>query len=103
MLVLISCMKTIAQIENVWLRLIFPLWYLGCFQFSWQTLYKISPMIAYIDLCNPMTFIMEGMRSATINSSGSLPFWICCAMILFYAMFSFVLGLYWMKKRLDCL
>ena len=103
MLIFTSCIRTMLQVENIWLRLIFPMWYLGCFQFPWQTLHTISPALAYVDLLNPMTFIMEGMRSATINSAQSLPFLLCCSMILLYATISFVVGVYWMKKRLDCL
>lgn len=103
MLIFTSCIRTMLQVENVWLRLIFPMWYLGCFQFPWQTLHQISPMLAYLDLLNPMTFIMEGMRSATINPEGSLPFDICCLMILCYASISLYVGIYWMKKRLDCI
>jgi ABC-type polysaccharide/polyol phosphate export permease len=103
MLIFTSCIRTMLQVENIWLRLIFPMWYLGCFQFPWQTLYKISPTLAYLDLLNPMTFIMEGMRSATLGTTQFLPFWLCCSMILCYATISFLLGISWMKKRLDCL
>lgn len=103
MLVFTSCIRTMLQVENVWLRLIFPMWYLGCFHFPWQTLFKISPTLAYLDLLNPMTFIMEGIRSTTISPAQSLPFAWCCCMILCYAMISFCFGVYWVKKRLDCL
>ena len=96
-------LKSMHQIDNVWLRIIFPMWYLGCFQFPWKILYEISPTWAYLDFLNPMTFIMEGGRSATIDSAGSLSFSFCCIMILFYDAISGILGIYWMKKRLDCI
>ncbi len=102
-LIFTSKLKNMQQIDNVWLRIIFPLWYLGCFQFPWKMLHEISPTLAYLDLLNPLTFIMEGGRSATIDSPGSLPFELCCCMILFYAAISCMVGIYWMKKRLDCL
>jgi len=102
-LILATTLKNMYQVDNVWLRIIFPLWYLGCWQFPWHILYKISPYLAYADLLNPMTYIMEGARSATINSATSLPFNFCCNMIILYALLAYWLGIRWMKKRLNCL
>jgi len=102
-LIFTTVLKNMHQIDNVWLRLIFPMWYLGCWQFQWKTLYNISPILAYLDFINPMTFIMEASRSATIDPVGSLPFTFCCIMILIYASINCYIGIYWMKKRLDCL
>ena len=102
-LVLSIFLKHMSQVDNIWLRILFPIWYLGCFQFPWSALYKISPMLAYLDLCNPMTYILEGGRSATINSAGSLPFAFCCIMILFFAAVSGIIGIHFMKKRLNCI
>jgi len=102
-LILTAYLKTISKNDNVWSRILFPMWYLGCFQFSWNALYKASPVLAYIDLLNPMTFIMEAGRSATIDSAGSLNFNICCIMIIFYAVCSLKIGIHFMKKRLNCI
>lgn len=102
-LIFTSVLKSMQQIDNVWLRIIFPLWYLGCFQFPWKLLYEISPTLAYLDFLNPLTFIHEAGRSATIDNAGSLPFGLSCFMILFYAGISYGVGVYWMKKRLDCI
>lgn len=102
-LIFTATLKNMQQIENVWLRIIFPMWYLGCWQFPWAKLYSISPLLAYLDLLNPMTFIMEAGRNATIDPTGTLPFSLCCIMILVYAALSCILGIYWMKKRLDCI
>ncbi len=102
-LIFATALKNMQQIDNVWLRIVFPMWYLGCWQFSWQTLYDISPALAYLDLCNPITLIIEAGRSATIGSAGSLPFIPCCIMIIIYALIAGYTGIYWMKKRLDCI
>jgi len=102
-LILATFIKSMSQVDNVWLRIFFPIWYLGCFQFPWRTLYNISPEAAYANLLNPMTLIMEAGRSATINSAGSLPFGLCCVMILLYSTISCIIGIYWMRKRLDCI
>lgn len=103
MLIFATAIQNMLQVENLWLRLIFPMWYLGCFQFPWHTLHKISPYLAYLDLCNPMTYIMEGARSATLDPINSLSFSLCCFMIICFALLSLTCGVYFMKKRLDCL
>lgn len=102
-LIFALAMKTSSQVDNVWLRLLFPMWYLGCYQFPWKILYKVSPIYAYLDLLNPITYILEGARSATIDSSGSLPFELCCIMILFFTCISGTIGIHFMKKRLNCI
>lgn len=102
-LVLSSILKNMHQIDNVWMRIVFPIWYLGCSQFPWKTLKTVSPAMAYADFLNPMTFIMEGARSATIDAQGSLNFTFCCSMILLYAAISCIVGIWCMKKRLDCI
>jgi ABC-type polysaccharide/polyol phosphate export permease len=101
-LIFTSILGSLHQIDNIWLRIIFPMWYLGCFQFPWKMLYTISPTLAYLDFLNPLTFIMEGGRSATIDSTGSLPFGISCCAIILFATISIFIGVYCMKKRLDC-
>ncbi len=102
-LVLAHFLRNMSEVDNVWLRILFPLWYLGCFQFPWKTLYKISPYGAYADLFNPMTWIMEAARSATIDPTGSLPFWTSCGIILCYAGIAGWYGIRCIQRRLDCL
>ncbi|MBX9836972.1 MAG: ABC transporter permease [Silvanigrellaceae bacterium] len=102
-LILSSFLKNMYQIENVWLRIIFPLWYLGCWQFPWHVLYTINPVLAYLDLLNPLTLIHEAGRYATIDPIHSLPFYPSCLGILVYALICGIVGIYWLKKRLDCL
>ena len=62
---------------RIWMRIMFPMWFFGCFQFSWQTLYAKSPALAYLNLLNPFTYIMEGVRAALLGQAGYLPIWIC--------------------------
>lgn len=102
-LIFATALKNMQQIDNVWLRIVFPMWYLGCWQFSWQTLYSISPTFAYINLCNPLTLIIEAGRSAALGSQGSLPFIPCCITVLIYAFLAGYAGIYCMKKRLNCI
>lgn len=90
-------------LENLWLRIIFPLWFLGGFQFSWKGLYSISPTFAYINLLNPLTYVLEGGRAAALDPALSLPYWNCLiALIGFTTLFGYF-GITNLKKRLDCL
>ena len=86
---------------KVWMRIIFPLWFFGGTQFSWQTLYGISPKLAYLDLANPMLYAVEGIRAATQGQQGNLPFWICFMMLIIYGTFFGAIGVLRLKKRLD--
>jgi ABC-type polysaccharide/polyol phosphate export permease len=102
-LFLASRIHDLFKISNMWQRIIFPLWFLAGFQFSWSNLYEISPLLAYINLLNPLTYALEGGRAAALNPALSLPYWNCvCMLLLFTGLFGY-LGVVNLKKRLDCL
>lgn len=102
-LCIIAITKTVVQIENVWGGIIFPMFCLGGFEFTWKTMHSVSPILAYLDLCNPLVFMFEGMRAATLDPALSLPFWYCAgALILFMIPMGYV-GIYLLKKRLDAI
>jgi len=98
---LASMISSMKQIGQVWTRYNFPLYFLGCSQFSWETLYNQAPILAYINLLNPVTLIMEGTRAAFLGQDGYLPFWYCTlgltGFILLYGLHALVR----LKKRLD--
>lgn len=98
-----SITKDYSDLDNMWIRIVFPMWFLGGFQFSWQTLYSISPTLAYLNLLNPLTYALEGGRAAALDPAQSLTYWNCIiALIGFTALFG-NLGIRNLKKRLDCL
>lgn len=100
-LVITAHIPTISKVRNVWARFIFPLWFLGGFQFSWEVVYKISAPIAYVLLLNPIVFVMEGCRAALLGQSGFLPWGICCVALMGYTMLSWFYMRYKMKRLLD--
>lgn len=102
-LFLASRIHDLFKIANMWQRIIFPLWFLAGFQFSWANLYEISPALAYLNLLNPLTYALEGGRAAALDPALSLPYWNCVgALICFTIVFGY-LGVSNLKKRLDCL
>lgn len=89
--------------ENVWSRVIFPMWFLGGYQFNWFTLYKQLPILAYLNLLNPLTYILEGNRVAFLGQAGYLNFWVCCVMLIFFMLIAAVCGVRKFMRRLDCI
>jgi len=95
--------KKLHGIGNIWRRVIFPLWFIGCYQFPWNTLHKISPVMAYVDLLNPIVYCMEGTRAAFLGQEGSINFWYSVAALCVFCMIAGYFGIKNMKQRLDCL
>jgi ABC-type polysaccharide/polyol phosphate export permease len=91
----------IGKIGNIWVRVIFPLWYLGGFQFSWYNTHQAIPALAYVMLVNPITYVMEATRAAILGQNGYMDFWICCAILCAATGCIGWLAYKNLKKRLD--
>ena len=96
-----SHVKNLLTIEHVWMRFVFPLWFLGGFQFTWVMLKQLSVWLAYIDLLNPMIYIMEGNRAAMLGQQNYISFWICISFIVACTALCSYNGIKRLKKRLD--
>jgi ABC-2 type transport system permease protein len=96
-----SHVHNMTKIGNVWMRFVYPIWFLGCFQFSWAVLADKWPYLAWFNLINPMTYIMEGMRSAILGQANYLNFWLCVGMLCVFIVFCSWAGIRALKKRLD--
>ncbi len=97
-----SIIPKMSLMENVWMRVIFPLWFLGGFQFSWFMLFKLAPAVGYLDLLNPIIYVMEAMRVAMLGPQDNLPFWLCILMLTLFSIACALTGIKRLKKRLDC-
>jgi ABC-type polysaccharide/polyol phosphate export permease len=84
-------------------RIMFPLWFLGGFQFPWKMLYGVAPKIAVTSLCNPMIYIMDGMRATMLPTEQYLPFWNCMGMVIFFSVVCGYFGIRKLRQRLDCI
>lgn len=91
----------LSKMESVWTRFIFPLWFMGGFQFSWESIYHLSKPLSYVLLCNPILFIMEGMRAALLGQEGCLPWEICCIVLSMFTLLCWFYARYKMKRLLD--
>ena len=96
-----SMIDNMSQLSNIWSRFVFPMWFMGGFQFYWMSLYRVNSLVAYIDLCNPMIYITESMRIAMLGQADYLNFWLCLGMIAVFSVITFSVGLWNLKKQLD--
>ncbi len=101
-LFLASLIKDMSKIRGIWMRVMFPLWFLGGFQFTWQVLYAKAPLFAYAVLLNPFLYAMEGMRAAVMGQAGSLPLPICFATTVGFTFLCGYVAVSRIMKRLDC-
>jgi hypothetical protein len=67
---------------NVWPRFLSPLFAFGCALYPWRTVEEHSPFFAQVLLYNPMTYCVEGLRSACLGGSAFLPI-ARCMQVLF--------------------
>jgi ABC-2 type transport system permease protein len=100
-LMLSAFIPSMDKFDILWMRIIFPLWFLGGFQFSWASVHTTVPWFSYVMLLNPVTYTTEGMRAALLGQEGNLPFWLCSTvlvgMLVVVSLWAYVA----FKKRLD--
>lgn len=100
-LILVAITPNMDSIENVITRIVFPLWFFGCFQFTWGVLNKVSPVLSYINLLNPYTYASECVR-VIFNQGSELPFWLSIMAMLFIGIVLGFVSIKILKRRLDC-
>ena len=98
---MISLIKSMHTMENTFMRIMYPLWFLGGFQFSWTAMHSFSPALGYVLLLDPYIYAMEGMRGAILGQSGFLPFWLCMPLLFGFTLLFGWWGIVRLKKRLD--
>ena len=100
---LASMTKSMEHINNIWMRIVFPLWWVGGYQFSWATMSKMSPWLGRFDLLNPLVYAFEGVRGAVLGQAGYIDFWYCAGALILGSIITGYIGTKKMMKRLDCL
>ena len=102
-LIITAFTKSLDTMNNAWLRVVFPLWYLGGSTYPWIKMNSVAPLLGKILLANPLMLVLEGTRAAALNPATSLPFWSCIGGIIFYIILMGYIGTTQLMKRLDCL
>lgn len=99
--VLASYIPNIDKLGLIWCRVIFPLWFLGGFQFSWTATHSVSPILSYIMLLNPVIYATEGVRATLIGQEECLPYWLCFIIITGICFITGWWAIKALKRRLD--
>jgi ABC-2 type transport system permease protein len=99
--VLAAYLSSLDKLSMAWCRVIFPLWFLGGFQFSWMTTHATAPMLAYVMLLNPVIYATEGIRAVMLGQDGYLSFWLCFIVMVAVLAIAGAWAFVAMKKRLD--
>lgn len=98
-----ACCDTVGSIQNLWMRMVFPLWWVGGYGFIWKTFYSVSPAGACIGLLNPLVYGYEGLRGAVLGQAGYINFWYCAGALILASIMVGYIGTRRMMARLDCL
>lgn len=99
---LASMIRGMGGIAGIFMRVINPLFMFGAYFYPWTSSLKLSPLIGYLSLLNPMVYVMEGMRAAALGQAGYLPYWICFIVLWGFIFACGFHATYRLKRRLDC-
>ena len=100
-LFVVSTIQNIHHLGKVGIRYLFPMWFFSGANYSWHTVFKLSPIFAYITLANPLLYAMEGIHAAVLGQAGYLNYWLCVLMLIMFTIVFGFLGIWKLKKRLD--
>ncbi len=98
-----SILRRLEYFDNVWIRIMLPLWMTGCHMFPWKIAYTFSPWLGYALLLNPLTACLEGFRGALLGYDNTLPFWFSVTVLVVATLLFGTIAIKKLKKRLDCL
>lgn len=96
-----SWIKNSFQIGSIWSRYLHTLWLFGCSFYPWKLFYSMFPFWGLLNLLNPVTYAMEGVRSSMLNSSDYIDYWVCVIAIFIFTVYFALRGINLFKKRLD--
>jgi len=96
-----SFVPAMERISTVWIRFIYPMWFLGGYQFSWYVLHNFFPNLACLNLLNPFTYVMEMIRASILGQEGYINFWLCLVALTLFIIFFMWHGIKRLKTKLD--
>ena len=92
------------ELEQVWVSILYPISSFGCSIFTWKAMHSASPFFSYINMINPVMYMMEGVRKATLAPEFStFSFATCAAALAVATIIIGYIGITRLKKQLDCI
>lgn len=88
--------------SRVWVRYVYPLWFLGGSIFPFGAMNAAFPFFGKILLLNPIVYATELMRAATLGAgSHYLSFSVSATILFLYSIGLFWVGFFKLRKRFD--
>lgn len=100
-ILLVSVLKGLRSLSQLWVRILNPMYFFGCYFYPWSKAYSISKILGYIMLLNPFVYILEGMRAAALGQEGYLPFWLSFFGVIIFTFICGYMGITKLKRKLD--
>lgn len=97
-----AILKNMSSLTNLFVRVINPMYSFGGWWYSYAAISKLYPTLGYLHLMNPLLYVMEGMRAATLGQQGYLPFWVSFSALLGFTTFFAWDAIRRLQRRLDC-
>jgi hypothetical protein len=88
-------------LHNIWPRILVPLWLFSAGLVPWHATSSWSPILGYIMLASPITYLAEGMRSALLGGSQYIPWYLCLIPLCVCTVVNIILFSIRVQKRLD--
>ena len=98
---LAAILLTVEKIGMFWTRINHVLLVLGGFWVPLYTIRSFSPTLGFLLRFNPLVYLTEGLRQATIGGSNFLPIFQCVAALLTLSVIFTALACHFFKKRVD--
>lgn len=97
-----AILKNMSSLTHLFVRVINPMYSFGGWWYSYAAIYKLYPTLASLHLINPLLYVMEGMRAATLGQEGYLPFWVSLSALAAFTLFFAWDAIRRLQRRLDC-
>ena len=88
-------------LDNIWPRILVPLWLFSAGLVPFSKLYAWWPSLGYLFLISPMTYCAEGLRSALLGSSQYIAWYYCILPLCIWSALNMAILTSRIYKRLD--
>ncbi len=97
-----AILKKMSNLTHLFVRVINPMYSFGGWWYSFETIFKLNPLLGYLHLINPLLYVMEGMRAAVLGQQGYLPFWFSLSCLTGFTLLFAWDAIRRLQRRLDC-
>lgn len=107
---LFSCSFTMAvqttisssmQLENLWLRVYYPMLLLAGGMVPWSVYRDVSPVLGFVTQINPLMYLTDGLRSAIIGSGEFFAVSYALGMLAISSLICMLISMYNFKRKVD--